>query len=141
MGRKCLLKLWYHYVAFFFFFFLVSRYEDDPSTGRQSVVLPHEAPQAGSEWVTNLFQFMCLGSCVGGPNRRPLQIVFTLEKDRQVLGRRAVEVRICACPGRDRKADEKTELSIKDFKRSKGKQRNLDQLKMSFFFFFAFFFF
>lgn len=50
---------------------------------------------------------MCLGSCVGGPNRRPIQIVFTLECDNQVLGRRAVEVRICACPGRDRKADER----------------------------------
>lgn len=52
-------------------------------------------------------QFMCLGSCVGGPNRRPIQIVFTLEYENQVLGRRAVEVRICACPGRDRKADER----------------------------------
>ncbi|KAK3803643.1 hypothetical protein RRG08_023358 [Elysia crispata] len=98
----------------------LARYEDDRNTGRQSVVLPHESPQAGSEWVTNLFQFMCLGSCVGGPNRRPLQIVFTLEKDGQVLGRRAVEVRICACPGRDRKADEKSELSMKEFKRQKG---------------------
>nr|AAQ55113.1 p63/73 beta variant [Spisula solidissima] len=85
----------------------LAKYVEDPYTSRQSVVIPQETPQAGSEWVTNLFQFMCLGSCVGGPNRRPLQIVFTLEKDNQVLGRRCVEVRICACPGRDRKGDEK----------------------------------
>lgn len=88
----------------------VAKYTEDGYTSRQSVIIPHEMPQAGSEWVTNLYQFMCLGSCVGGPNRRPIQIVFTLEKDNQVLGRRAVEVRICACPGRDRKADEKTAL-------------------------------
>ncbi|XP_078335379.1 tumor protein 63-like isoform X3 [Crassostrea virginica] len=88
----------------------LAKYTEDPYTSRQSVIIPHEQPQAGSEWVTNLFQFMCLGSCVGGPNRRPIQIVFTLEKDNQVLGRRAVEVRICACPGRDRKADEKAAL-------------------------------
>jgi len=56
---------------------------------------------------------MCLGSCVGGPNRRPLQIVLTLEKDGTVLGRRAVEVRICACPGRDRKADERATQPLK----------------------------
>jgi hypothetical protein len=53
---------------------------------------------------------MCLGSCVGGPNRRPIHIVFTLELDSIVLGRRAIEVRICACPGRDRKQDEKVSL-------------------------------
>lgn len=88
----------------------LAKYIEDPYTCRQSVVIPQETPQAGSEWVTNLFQFMCLGSCVGGPNRRPLQIVFTLEKDNQVLGRRCVEVRICACPGRDRKGDEKGTL-------------------------------
>ncbi|XP_025081496.1 LOW QUALITY PROTEIN: tumor protein 63-like [Pomacea canaliculata] len=85
----------------------IAKYVEDPYTQRQSVIIPYETPQAGSEWVTNLFQFMCLGSCVGGPNRRPIQIVFTLECDNQVLGRRAVEVRICACPGRDRKADER----------------------------------
>ncbi|CAL1547067.1 unnamed protein product [Lymnaea stagnalis] len=87
-----------------------AKYVEDAGTSRQSVIIPHETPQAGAEWVTNLFQFMCLGSCVGGPNRRPLQIVFTLEKDGVVLGRRAVEVRICACPGRDRKADEKATM-------------------------------
>ena len=64
---------------------------------------------AGAEWVTNLFQFMCFSSCVGGLNRRPVQIVFTLERDGQVLGRQAVELRICACPGRDRRTDEQTD--------------------------------
>lgn len=88
----------------------LAKYVEDGYTSRQSVIIPHETTQAGSEWVTNLFQFMCLGSCVGGPNRRPIQIVLSLEKDNQVLGRRAVEVRICACPGRDRKADEKASL-------------------------------
>jgi len=91
----------------------LSRYVEDPMSQRQSVLIPQETPQAGAEWVTNLFQFMCLGSCVGGPNRRPLQIVLTLEKDGAVLGRRAVEVRICACPGRDRKADERATMPMK----------------------------
>jgi hypothetical protein len=59
----------------------LAKYTEDAYTSRQSVIIPHEQPQAGSEWVTNLFQFMCLGSCVGGPNRRPIQIVFTLERE------------------------------------------------------------
>ncbi|KAH3823150.1 tumor protein 63-like isoform X2 [Dreissena polymorpha] len=119
----------------------LAKYVEDVCTCRQSVIIPQETPQAGSEWVTNLFQFMCLGSCVGGPNRRPLQIIFTLEKDNQVLGRRCVEVRICACPGRDRKADEKGMLPAvpgmkKNFQKitlgtemttiSSGKKRKLD---------------
>ena len=44
------------------------------------------------------------------PNRWPIQIVFTLERENKVLRRQAVDVRICACPGRDRKADEKAAL-------------------------------
>ena len=61
---------------------------------------------AGADWVTNLFQFMCFSSCVGGLGRRPVQVIFTLERDGQVLGRQSVELRICACPGRDRRTDE-----------------------------------
>ncbi|XP_070203293.1 tumor protein p73-like [Littorina saxatilis] len=60
--------------------------------------------------------FMCLGSCVCGPNRRPIHIVFTLEHDNIVLGRRAIEVRICACPRRDRKQDEKVAMNEKQQK-------------------------
>jgi hypothetical protein len=90
----------------------LARYVDDRLTGRQSVVLPHEQPQAGADWVTNLFQFMCFSSCVGGLNRRPVQVVFTLERDNQVLGRQSVELRICACPGRDRRTDEDAAANI-----------------------------
>jgi len=48
---------------------------------------------AGAEWVTNLYQFMCFSSCVGGLGRRPVQVIFTLEIGQHVHGRQAVEVR------------------------------------------------
>ena len=66
---------------------------------------------AGADWVVNLFQFMCFSSCVGGLARRPVQVIFTLERDAQVLGRQSVELRICACPGRDRRTDEDSSLA------------------------------
>ena len=56
--------------------------------------------------MTEMFAFMCFSSCASGPSRRPVEVIFTLEKDGQTLGRRVVEIRVCVCPGRDRKSDE-----------------------------------
>ena len=62
----------------------------------------------GTEFVTEMFAFMCFSSCASGPSRRPVEVIFSLERDGQTLGRRVVEIRVCACPGRDRKSDERT---------------------------------
>lgn len=80
-----------------------------PVTGRHCLTIPLGKPQAGSDFVTEMFQFMCFNSCPGGLNRRPILVIFTLECGNQVLGRKALNIRVCACPGRDRTSEEKTE--------------------------------
>ncbi|CAG0917835.1 unnamed protein product [Notodromas monacha] len=92
-------------------------YEEDTESKRLSVRLPLGRPEPGANWTTLLYKFMCLGSCVGGINRRALQIIFTLETaSGEVVGRQCIGVRICACPSRDRKVEErKLESSNGDF--------------------------
>ncbi|XP_033103882.1 cellular tumor antigen p53-like isoform X2 [Anneissia japonica] len=84
-----------------------AEYAQDAGTGRLSVLIPYDEPQVGTEFTTYLFIFKCTISCVGGMNRRPAMLIFTLEnKNGATLGRRVIEIRPCACPGRDRKNDE-----------------------------------
>ncbi|XP_050691320.1 cellular tumor antigen p53-like isoform X3 [Eriocheir sinensis] len=86
-------------------------------SGRLSVVVPLDLQQSSPDYVLILLRFMCLGSCVGGISRRPISIVITLENGQaEVLGRKVIDVRVCACPTRDIKTDEQA-VSNKGVKR------------------------
>lgn len=81
-------------------------YQTNQVSGRQSLVVPLGTPHAGCDYVTHTFKFTCIGSCVGGINRRPTTVIFTLEQNNNVVGRQYLDCRICSCPIRDRNTHE-----------------------------------
>ena len=88
-----------------------SNYEELPN-GHMSVLIPLGTPEAGVQNVPMDFIFYCKNSCTTGMNRRPTELILTLENDQnQILGRRKLEVRVCSCPKRDKEKEE-NELNV-----------------------------
>merc|ERR1712218_766520 len=82
-------------------------YAEDNESGRLSVLFPVVPPHQGTTVCSKMLKFMCLGSDVGGINRRPVKVVFTLETGiGHVVGRKVIDVRICSCPKRDMQQEE-----------------------------------
>jgi len=66
------------------------------------VVFPVGAHDQGTDKCFRMVKFMCLGSDVGGINRKPLKVIFSLEAlHGVVVGRKVVDVKICSSPKRD----------------------------------------
>ena len=77
-------------------------------TGKHAVlVTPLPPPAPGTTTVPITIRFTDLSSCPGGINRREVAVVFTLETEGRVVGRKVLPVRVCTCPKRDRQHDEK----------------------------------
>lgn len=53
---------------------------DRESNQRLSLLFPLSYPQAGTDAVREMFVFVCKSSCPTGMNRKPIEIIFTLEK-------------------------------------------------------------
>ncbi|XP_076241130.1 p53 isoform X2 [Calliopsis andreniformis] len=88
-----------------------------------SVLTPLRTPQIGSHYVLMNFKFLCKNSCPSGMNRRPTELIFTLEDSkRRVLGRRRLSVRVCSCPKRDKK---KEEMELEEESPLSAKKRKL----------------
>lgn len=91
--------------------------EDEANEQRNFLTVPFEAPVGNdNDRFTYGLRFMCLNSCAGYINRRATNLFFILRSpEGREIARRVVEVKVCACPLRDRRRDDrnnKREFSI-----------------------------
>lgn len=84
-----------------------TRYHEDKATGRHSITVLYEKPEAEMRYTVYHLRFMCLSSCNTGINRRGVKLVWTLENNGNIIGRQVIDLKLCACPGRDRKNEER----------------------------------
>jgi len=75
--------------------------------------------QAGGTRAVLVYRFMCRNTCLGNLNSRQVLAVFTLESSGDILGRITIQLRICACPGRDRRQDEQAPVDTAQLKEVK----------------------
>ncbi|KAL1460890.1 hypothetical protein WDU94_012826 [Cyamophila willieti] len=103
------------------------QYPVDERSGRHTCVTPLSPPQPGADTVTLMYNFVCKTSCLGGMDRRPVLLLLTLENQLgQILGRRSLSVKICACPKRDKEKEEKEFQTSGSNRRVKGRKRSLE---------------
>nr|AZM65484.1 P53 protein [Portunus trituberculatus] len=89
---------------------------------RYVVSVPLHHPPPGEITSTLLVKLSCLQSCIGGPNRRPFCLVFTLhDSSGTVVGRQVLDLKCCRCPSRDMLNEDKAEE-----KRQRPAQPNSD---------------
>lgn len=96
-----------------------------------SVVIRLSQPQPGTDSVREMYQFVCKNSCPSGMNRRPIEVLFTLENvNCDILGRRVLSVRVCSCPKRDKEKEEKEHLNKSQVSNGKKRKLNNDTKKV-----------
>lgn len=83
----------------------------------------------GSQYITMVFKFLCKNSCQSGMNRRPTELLFTLENhEGKIFGTQKLLIRICSSPKRDKEKEEENSdaVSVRPnyFDRRKSKANN-----------------
>ncbi|KAI5706053.1 hypothetical protein M8J75_004407 [Diaphorina citri] len=80
-----------------------------------------------ADTVTLMYSFVCKTSCLGGMDRRPILLLLTLENQHgQILGRRSLSVKVCACPKRDKEKEEREFQTSGATRRTKSRKRSFE---------------